>query len=222
MKYSYYTIDDLRLGHDPRGVTGWRMSYFLSLDRALSHYRELRLTGVKALGITDGVHMLELVRCQPIFPDDKEGEDVLASDHRAFPLWQDVPEAAEAAAVCVQWLNIRYRVRNAAIVPMPPAKGFPKALKGKYLWGDRPGDPASALRWVYVAGRGWIPPGELDRCRADTGCGFCFPLVLNCQADGVTETGEFAALEVTPWEFEQLAHRTKERIDQNNFRRNVS
>ena len=222
MKVSYYTIDDLRMGHDPRGVNGWRMNHYLRLDWALARYRDMSPAGVKALGVTDGIHVLELVRCQPIFSDDTEGEDMLASDYRDFPLWRDVPEVAEAAAVCAEQLNIRYRIQNAAIIPVPPAKGFPKALKGKYLWGDRPGDPASALRWVYVAGRGWIQPSELDRCRADTGRGFSLPLVLKYQADGVTETGEYTALEVTPWEFEQLVLRTKERIDQNKSRRNAS
>ena len=30
MRISFYTIDDLRLGHDPKGVTGWRLSQFLN------------------------------------------------------------------------------------------------------------------------------------------------------------------------------------------------
>lgn len=46
MNLSYYTVDDLRLGHDPKGVVGWRMSQFLSLDDALTHYVSLPATGV--------------------------------------------------------------------------------------------------------------------------------------------------------------------------------
>lgn len=46
MNLSYYTVDDLRLGHDPKGVVGWRMSHFLSLDDALTHYASLSATGV--------------------------------------------------------------------------------------------------------------------------------------------------------------------------------
>lgn len=30
MRISFYTIDDFRLGHDPKGVTGWRLSQFLN------------------------------------------------------------------------------------------------------------------------------------------------------------------------------------------------
>ena len=78
MRCSYYTIDDLRLGRDPRGVTGWRLSRFLSLADALEHYRSLPDSGVKAFGLTDGVHVLELVRHIPP-QDEKAGMDVLAS-----------------------------------------------------------------------------------------------------------------------------------------------
>ena len=67
MNLSYYTVDDLRLGHDPKGVVGWRMSHFLSLDDALTHYASLSATGVKSLGLTDGVHCLEIARCVPLF-----------------------------------------------------------------------------------------------------------------------------------------------------------
>ncbi len=84
MNLSYYTVDDLRLGHDPKGVVGWRMSHFLSLDDALTHYASLPATGVKSLGLTDGVHCLEIARCVPLFEYDREGEDILASDYVAI------------------------------------------------------------------------------------------------------------------------------------------
>ena len=93
MNLSYYTVDDLRLGHDPKGVVGWRMSHFLSLDDALTHYASLSATGVKSLGLTDGVHCLEIARCVPLFEYDREGEDILASDYKQFPLWADVEES---------------------------------------------------------------------------------------------------------------------------------
>lgn len=50
MRFSYYTIDDLRLGHDPRGVTGWRLSQFLHWRDALEHYRSLPDSQVKEVG----------------------------------------------------------------------------------------------------------------------------------------------------------------------------
>ena len=86
MKVTYYTVDDLRLGHDPKGVTGWRLSHFLSLDDAQAHYMSLPATQEKSMGMTDGVHELEIARCVPLFEYDREGEDILASDYRQFPL----------------------------------------------------------------------------------------------------------------------------------------
>ena len=104
------------LGRDPRGVTGWRLSRFLSLADALEHYRSLPDSGVKAFGLTDGVHVLELVRHIPP-QDEKAGMDVLASDYRAFPLWREVRAAAEAASACVSVLHIHDRPVPMAAYP---------------------------------------------------------------------------------------------------------
>ncbi len=119
MNLSYYTVDDLRLGHDPKGVVGWRMSHFLSLDDALTHYASLPATGVKSLGLTDGVHCLEIARCVPLFEYDREGEDILASDYKQFPLWADVEEVNTATQACISALRLRYILHPDAIVPIP-------------------------------------------------------------------------------------------------------
>lgn len=63
MNISFYTIDDLSLGYDPKGVTGYRLSQFLCLEDALLHYRDLSASKQKALGLTDGTHVLPLVEC---------------------------------------------------------------------------------------------------------------------------------------------------------------
>ena len=47
MRISFYTIDDFRLGHDPKGVTGWRLSQFLNWRDALEHYHSLPNDRVK-------------------------------------------------------------------------------------------------------------------------------------------------------------------------------
>lgn len=202
MKVSYYTIDDLRLGHDPRETDGWRLCRFLSLDRALEHYRAMPASGVKALGVTNGVHVLELVRCHPLFPGDKEGEDVLASDYQAFPLWRDVPEAAEGAETVTAALHLRYRLDGDRLIPIPTKKKLPKRLHGLCLRAD---SGEASVRWAYVVGEGLIPPSALKRPRA------ALPLVLYYMAECVAEDGTIVTLEVTPWEYEQLARRAKER-----------
>lgn len=79
---------------------------------------------------------------------------------------------------------------------------------GKYLWPDVPGNPASALRWVYLAGKGWRPHGA-------RGAPAVLPLVLKVRADGITDKGDYRPLELEPWEFRLLARRTLERLEQN-------
>ncbi len=119
MNYSYYTIDDLRLGYDPKGVTGWRMSQFLRLDDALEHYRSLPASGSKSIGMTNGLQVLELVRCYPTFPQNKEGEDVLASDPRKLPDWAKAPESALAAKACITALGLCFLLDAGQLVPIP-------------------------------------------------------------------------------------------------------
>nr|WP_326184163.1 hypothetical protein [uncultured Oscillibacter sp.] len=118
MKVSFYTIDDLRLGYDPKGVTGWRLSRFLSLADALEHYRSLSGLGAKSIGPSDGIHVLELIRHLPPFPDASEGLDTLAADYRVFPLWRECGEAADATEVCTSALRIRHRLINGRPIPM--------------------------------------------------------------------------------------------------------
>ena len=88
MNVSFYTIDDLRLPAKRLLKKGWTMERFPTLEEALASYRALPDSGIKVLGLTDGAHILEVVKCQPLFPGDKEGESVLASDYRQFPLWE--------------------------------------------------------------------------------------------------------------------------------------
>ena len=114
MNISYYTIDDLRLPAKRLLRKGWTMERFPTLEEALARYRALPASGIKALGLTDGTHVLEVVKCLPLFPDDREGEDVLASDYSQFPLWSHEPEAAKAAVTCIAALGLRYSIGNRA------------------------------------------------------------------------------------------------------------
>ena len=93
MGLSYYTIDDLRQPPRQASREGWSIEHFPVLEPALDHYRRLTCSGAKALGLTDGVHVLELVEHLSLRPDGTEGEDVLASDYRGEPFWAQVPEA---------------------------------------------------------------------------------------------------------------------------------
>ena len=209
MNISYYTVDDLRLPAKRLLRKGWTMERFPTLEEALARYRALPASGVKVLGLTDGTHVLEVVKCLPLFPGDKEGESVLASDYRQLPLWVQEPEAAKAAVICTAALGLRYRVKGNVIEPIPSPEGLPQELQGILLWLNLSGEMQSAINRVYVAGRGWGSTGILNR-ESDP-----MPLVLKYQADGITEQGAYLALEVEPWEYDLLALRTLERIKMN-------
>lgn len=213
MKCSFYVIDDLRLGYDPTGVTGWRFLHFLDWADALVRYRSLPASGVKELGLSNGDQKVSLVQCLPCVPHGSDGEDILVGDYFVSNRGQEDLEITEIAQELVEKLKIRYWKDGSQIVPAP--KPMSEYLKDKYLWGDKPGDWASAVKWVYVAGIGWISPSKLQELYPTPGKEYRYPLILKYRADGVTDRGKYAPLELTPWEYKQLAHRTKKRIDQN-------
>ena len=195
MNLHYYTMDDLRLGRSGFLQKGWTVRQRPELGEALAHYRGIPITKRKVLGLTDGFHVLELVKNVPLFPDDPEGEDVLAR---------------QAVRTCVEALGLRYQIEGKILAPIPVnKKQRRKKLAGKYLWPDVPGNPASALRWVYLAGKGWLAPTVLKESAA------VLPLVLKVRADGITDKGDYRPLELEPWEFRLLARRTLERLEQN-------
>ena len=211
MSLAYYTMDDLRLGRGGFLRKGRTIQQFLKWEEALAHYRGIPITKRKALGMTDGFHVLELVKNVPLLPGDPEGEDVLASELGGpLPAWADTPEVRQAFRTCVEALGLRYQVEDKILAPIPAnKKQRRKKLAGKYLWPDVPGDPASALRWVYIAGKGWLAHSALKESAA------ALPLVLKVRADGITDKGDYRPLELEPWEFRLLAQRTMERMEQN-------
>lgn len=206
MDYSYYTVDDLSLPRNKFFHRGQKEVQFSNFEEAQSFYRSLPTTGVKSMGLTDGSHVLELVRCVPLRKDDPAGEDVLASDYRGFPHWKNVPEAAVATEDCIGLLGLRYALDGELVVPIAPQDRLPENLADKYLWPVRDGDYESAIRWAYVPGKGWVAPDYLKH--HDPG----YLLVLKYQVACVTKKGVFVTLEVAPWEYKLLALHTQERM----------
>ena len=182
------------------------MERFPTLAEALARYRALPADRIKSLGMTDGVHVLELVRCLPLFPDDLAGESVQASRPQELPLWAGEPESIQASETCVSELSLRYRVDGTMITPIPSPHGLPRELRDKYLWLSGESGQETALRWAYLAGAGWKQPAFLRRWNQAA-----LPLVLRFRADGITEQGAYLPLEITPWEYEYLLRRTMER-----------
>ena len=209
MKVFYYTIDDMSLSRKGLLRKGWTIQHFDTLEEAICAYKEIPPSKDKRLGLTDSIHTLELVRCVPLFSFDTAGEDILASDYRQYPLWADLPEAKSATQDCIKQFNLRYQFCSDAIMPLSRSNRLPKHLRDKYLWLSINHDPDSAIRWVYIAGTGWVSLEEWKR-RASS-----HPLVLKFRADGLAEHGDYCYLEIEPWEYELLVRRTLKRLDQN-------
>ena len=211
MHLTYYTVDDLRLPPKRPFRRGWTMERFETLREALAWYRTLPSDAVKSLGLTDSAHVLELARCLPLFPEEREGESIQVSEPRELPLWAECPEAVGAADDCSAALGLRYQLAGHIAVPIPADTKPRKELRDAYLWLSGEGGRRSAIRWAYVAGVGWKQPDFLKNWDCPS-----TPLVTECQADGITEQGAYLALRVTPWEYQQLLRRTKERQEKEN------
>ena len=155
--------------------------------------------------MTDGIHVLELARHVLIYPAETAWEDVQAARPELLPLWAEIPEATAAAEDCISALNLRYQLSGSVVTPVPSRDRLRRDLRDKYLWLSGESGQETALRWVYIVGAGWKQPAFLRQWKR-TG----HPLVLRCQADGLTEQGAYILLETLPWEYDVLMRRTLE------------
>ena len=204
----FYVIDNLWEGR-------LSTSHFHYLADAVRAYRELPAANRKALGVQYGVDAIDLVQCLPLFPNDREGEDVMALRFLEFPLWKSEPQVMDAAQELASRLHIRYCLFRRCIIPVPVRDKLPRALRGRYLWPDEPGDFYTAAQWVYVAGEGRLSAAEFKRRFHTVQDAVHYPLVTQISACGMDNRGNYKALQVNPWEFHLLAHRSQERLDQN-------
>lgn len=201
----YYIIDDLRLPPKRTFHKGWSMERFPSLQEALARYRALPSRQAKSLGMTDGIHVLELARHVLIYPAETAWEDVQAASPELLPLWAEIPEATAVAEDCISALNLRYQLSGSVVTPVPSRDRLRRDLRDKYLWLSGESGQETALRWVYIVGAGWKQPAFLRQWKRSG-----HPLVLRCQADGLTEQGAYILLETLPWEYDVLMRRTLE------------
>ena len=91
------------------------------------------------------------------------------------------------------------------MTPVPSRDRLRRDLRDKYLWLSGESGQETALRWVYIVGAGWKQPAFLRQWKRAG-----YPLVLRCQADGLTEQGAYILLETLPWEYDVLMRRTLE------------
>lgn len=211
----FYVVDNLWEGT-------LNTSHFHSLSDAVRAYKALPAANRKTLGVQRGVDAIDLVQCLSLFPDDREGEDVMVLRFLEFPLWKSDPQIMEAAQELASRLHIRYCLFRQCIIPAPDRDKLPRALRDRYLWPDEPGDFYTAAQWIYVAGDGRLSAAEFKRRYRSGQNAFRYPLVVQISACGMDSRGNYKSLQVSPWEFHQLIQRSKERVDQNkNEKRNL-
>ena len=203
----FYVVDNLWKGT-------LDIHHFRSLPDAIRAYRTLPAANQKALGLQRGTDSIDLVQCLPLFPNDREGEDVMTLRFLEFPLWKSDPQVMEMARELASRLHIRYCLYRHCIIPAPDRDKLPRALRDRYLWPDEPGEFYTAAQWVYVAGAGRLSAAEFKRRYMDDS-GIQYPLVVHISACGMDGRGNYKALQVSPWEFHLLARRSQERLDQN-------
>lgn len=204
----FYVVDNLWKGT-------LDIHHFRSLSDAIRAYRTLPAANQKALGLQRGTDSIDLVQCLPLFPNDREGEDVMALRFLEFPLWKSDPQVMEMARELASRLHIRYCLYRHCIIPAPDRDKLPRALRDRYLWPDEPGDFDTATQWIYTAGVGRLPAAEFKRRFCASQDAVQYPLVTHISAHGMDGRGNYKSLQVSPWEFHLLARRSQERLDQN-------
>ncbi len=204
----FYVVDNLWKGT-------LDIHHFRSLPDAIRAYRTLPAANQKALGLQRGTDSIDLVQCLPLFPHDREGEDVMTLRFLEFPLWKSDPQVMEMARELASRLHIRYCLYRHCIIPAPDRDKLPRALRDRYLWPDEPGDFDTATQWIYTAGVGRLPAAEFKRRFCASQDAVQYPLVTHISAHGMDGRGNYKSLQVSPWEFHLLARRSQERLDQN-------
>lgn len=213
MKLSFYTIDDLRLGPSGRDVCGWRLRQFLQFHDALENYLWLPNDRVKVLGVASEDRSVDLFRCVWPYPGEGDGENAVLLTYLTDLDWRAArDELTDLAQSCASYLHARYCMdgpNGPALWPAPTNQHLAKGLDGVCLWPHEPGE-GTAIRWLEVAGVGWLSPTEFSR-RFPASTDFRYPVITRYKADGIRADGRYVRLTVTPWEYRQLARRTRQR-----------
>lgn len=202
---TYHVVNDFCAdGPQPSDV-------FTLLDRAIRLYRLVLSDRSKALRVGRNGETLDMVRCVLTNPCNPVREDVLVLDFLDHPDWRADRAIPHAARTLADKLHIRYCLFRGCVLPVPVTDKLPRNLRGLRLWPTVPGDPATAVRWVEVAGVGRLSPGEFRRrYRAQSGAAFSYPLVLRLTAHVRRPNGRCRDLKLLPWEFHLMARAREE------------
>ena len=152
----YYVMDDTR--RDKLDIV-----HFPHLRDAVRAYKDLPVDNYKRLGVLDGGEAADLIVRLPLRPGEPPVEDVLDLGFLEQGGWKSKPgfmPAVHELAVC---LMIRYCLFRDCLIPAPKKKALSRGLREKYLWPDVPGDFATSIHWIDVAGVGRLSTAEFKR-----------------------------------------------------------
>lgn len=202
---AYQIVNDL-CADDPRPG-----DVFTLLDRAIRAYRLILSDRGKALRVRRNGETMDLIRCLPTNPRNPVREDVMVLDFLDRPDWRADRAVKLTARTLADKLHIRYCLFRGCILPVPVTDKLPRNLRALRLWSTVPGDPATAVRWVEVAGVGRLSPGEFRRrYHFREGTSFTYPLVLRLTAHVRRPNGRCRDLKLLPWEFHLMARAREE------------
>lgn len=189
MKVSFYVLEDFRQRSVPEAKRD-----FVSIQDALSHYRDLPADAAKELGLANRWQSIPLIRRVAVHPGKIACENVLVTDHLTKPPWRGAPEVLTAARKCVPALKVRYCLDQDRLVPKPvrPPDDLPRRNFGP-----------PAVRRVYIAAIGWLSPEELERRFPKEDGVFSYPLILKYLADVQTDDGP-QSVKLSHWDLRRM------------------
>lgn len=124
-------------------------------------------------------------------------------DYKNLPFWHRNPMVKQLAEECIETFRIRYGMHEFTLFPLHQ-KPERQLAKKRFRLLNVEGS-CSPIRWMYVAGVGWLSPQEFKKRyippkRND----FQYPLVMKYRVDAVNKDGRILLLEIAPRDFECL------------------
>ena len=110
----------------------------------------------------------------------------------------------QLAEECIETFRIRYGLHEFTLFPLH-RKSERQMAKRNFRLLNVEGSH-SPIRWIYVAGVGWLSPEEFKkRYIPPKSSDFQYPLVMKYRVDAVNKDGRILLLEIAPRDFERMA-----------------
>lgn len=124
-------------------------------------------------------------------------------DYKNLPFWCGKSVVKQLAEECVETFQIRYGLHEFTLFALRQKREKRLARKNfRLLNVEGSGSP---IRWMYVAGVGWLSSEEFKTRYIPPKCNdFQYPLVMKYRVDAVNKDGRILLLEIAPRDFERM------------------